>query len=101
MKTLLLTKAKIINVYDSVFGKDAQLKVKPNRVTKKGRLYTEIIRAWFGDDDSQMEDNCKKFLQDGLHIDLNDVETKLGRFAEASGSYVAFKITPKKKGYQT
>lgn len=96
MKTLLLTRAKIINVYDSVFGKDAQLKVKPNRVTKKGRLYTEIIRAWFGDDDSQMEDNCKKFLQNGLHIDLKDVETKLGRFAEASGSYVAFKITPKK-----
>lgn len=95
-ETLLLTHNKIIAVYDNVFGKEAQSKVKANRVTKKGRGQTEIIRAWFGDNDDEIISNCKKLLKDGLHINLDDVDTELGRFPEASGTYVSMKITPKK-----
>lgn len=95
-ETLLLTHNKIIDVYDKVFGKEAQSKVKANRVTNKGRGQTEIIRAWFGETDDEMINNCKKLLVDGLHINLDDVNTELGRFPEASGAYVSMKITPKK-----
>lgn len=94
-KTLLLTKSHIEKIYVEVFGNKATAKTKVDRSVVKGRSHTEIVRAWFGDDDTEIENNCKKFLKEGLHINLNNVETEIGRFSEASGTYVSMKITPK------
>lgn len=94
-KTLLLTKSHIEKIYVEVFGNKATAKTKVDRSVVKGRSHTEIVRAWFGDDDTEIENNCKRFLKEGLHINLNNVETKIGRFPEASGTYVSMKITPK------
>ena len=94
-KTLLLTKSHIEKIYVEVFGNKATAKTKVDRSVVKGRSHTEIVRAWFGDDDTEIENNCKRFLKEGLHINLNNVETEIGRFPEASGTYVSMKITPK------
>lgn len=94
-KTLLLTKSHIEKIYVEVFGNKATAKTKVDRSVVKGRSHTEIVRAWFGDDDTEIENNCKRFLKEGLHINLNNVETEIGRFSEASGTYVSMKITPK------
>lgn len=94
-KTLLLTKSHIEKIYIEVFGTKAVAKTKVDRSVVKGRSHTEIVRAWFGDDDIEIENNCKRFLKEGLHINLNNVETEIGRFPEASGTYVSMKITPK------
>lgn len=94
-KTLLLTKSHIEKIYVEVFGNKATTKTKVDRSVVKGRSHTEIVRAWFGDDDTEIENNCKRFLKEGLHINLNNVETEIGRFPEASGTYVSMKITPK------
>lgn len=93
-KTLLLTKSHIEKIYVEVFGNKATAKTKVDRSVVKGRSHTEIVRAWFGDD-TEIESNCKRFLKEGLHINLNNVETEIGRFPEASGTYVSMKITPK------
>lgn len=94
-ETLLLTKSHIEKIYIDVFGQEAANKVKVDRSVVKGRSHTEIVRGWFGDDDAEIENNCEKFLKDGLHINLNNIETEMGRFPEASGAYVSMKITPK------
>lgn len=94
-KTLLLTKSHIEKIYVGVFGNKVTTKTKVDRSVVKGRSHTEIVRAWFGDDDTEIENNCKRFLKEGLHINLNNVETEIGRFPEASGTYVYMKITPK------
>ena len=94
-KTLLLTKSHIEKIYVEVFGNKATAKTKVDRSVVKGRSHTEIVRAWFGDDDTEIENNCKRFLKEGLHINLNNVKTEIGRFSEASGTYVSMKITPK------
>lgn len=94
-KTLLLTKSHIEKIYVEVFGNKATAKTKVDRSVVKGRSHTEIVRAWFGDDDTEIENNCKRFLKEGLHINLNNIETEIGRFPEASGTYVSMKITPK------
>ena len=94
-KTLLLTKSHIEKIYVEVFGNKATAKTKVDRSVVKGRSHTEIVRAWFGDDDTEIENNCKRFLKEGLHINLNNVETEIGRFSEASSTYVSMKITPK------
>lgn len=94
-ETLLLTKSHIEKIYIDVFGQEAANKVKVDRSVVKGRSHTEIVRGWFGDDDAEIENNCEKFLKDGLHINLDNIETEMGRFPEASGAYVSMKITPK------
>ena len=94
-ETLLLTKSHIEKIYIDVFGQEAANKVKVDRSVVKGRSHTEIVRGWFGDDDTEIENNCEKFLKDGLHINLDNIETEMGRFPEASGAYVSMKITPK------
>lgn len=94
-ETLLLTKSHIEKIYIDVFGQEAANKVKVDRSVVKGRSHTEIVRGWFGDDDTEIETNCEKFLKDGLHINLDNIETEMGRFPEASGAYVSMKITPK------
>lgn len=94
-ETLLLTKSHIEKIYIDVFGQEAANKVKVDRSVVKGRSHTEIVRGWFGDDDTEIENNCEKFLKDGLHINLDNIETEIGRFPEASGAYVSMKITPK------
>ena len=94
-ETLLLTKSNIEKIYIDVFGQEAANKVKVDRSVVKGRSHTEIVRGWFGDDDNEIENNCEKFLKDGLHINLDNIETEIGRFPEASGAYVSMKITPK------
>lgn len=94
-ETLLLTKSNIEKIYIDVFGQEAANKVKVGRSVVKGRSHTEIVRGWFGDDDTEIENNCEKFLKDGLHINLDNIETEMGRFPEASGDYVSMKITPK------
>lgn len=94
-ETLLLTKSNIEKIYIDVFGQEAANKVKVDRSVVKGRSHTEIVRGWFGDDDTEIENNCDKFLKDGLHINLDNIETEMGRFPEASGAYVSMKITPK------
>ena len=94
-ETLLLTKSNIEKIYIDVFGQEAANKVKVDRSVVKGRSHTEIVRGWFGDDDTEIENNCEKFLKDGLHINLDNIETEIGRFPEASGAYVSMKITPK------
>ena len=94
-ETLLLTKSHIEKIYIDVFGQEAANKVKVDRSVVKGRSHTEIVRGWFGDDDTEIESNCEKFLKDGLHINLANIETEIGRFPEASGAYVSMKITPK------
>ena len=94
-ETLLLTKSHIEKIYIDVFGQEAANKVKVDRSVVKGRSHTEIVRGWFGDDDTEIENNCDKFLKDGLHINLDNIETEMGRFPEASGAYVSMKITPK------
>ena len=94
-ETLLLTKSHIEKIYIGVFGQESANKVKVDRSVVKGRSHTEIVRGWFGDDDAEIENNCEKFLKDGLHINLDNIETEIGRFPEASGAYVSMKITPK------
>ena len=94
-ETLLLTKSHIEKIYIDVFGQEAANKVKVDRSVVKGRSHTEIVRGWFGDDDAEIENNCEKLLKDGLHINLDNIETEIGRFPEASGAYVSMKITPK------
>ena len=94
-ETLLLTKSHIEKIYIDVFGQEAANKVKVDRSVVKGRSHTEIVRGWFGDDDAEIEKNCEKLLKDGLHINLDNIETEMGRFPEASGAYVSMKITPK------
>lgn len=94
-ETLLLTKSHIEKIYIDVFGQEAANKVKVDRSVVKGRSHTEIVRGWFGDDDTEIENNCEKFLKYGLHINLDNIETEMGRFPEASGAYVSMKITPK------
>lgn len=94
-ESLLLTKAKILKIYGDVIGSEGTSKVTPNRSTVKGRTHTEIMRGWFGEDDDQMQENCKKLITQGLGINMDDVETDFGHFPQASGTYPAYKITAK------
>lgn len=91
----LLTKGKIVPIYIDFFGSEAKNKVKPDRSISKGRGKTEIIRAWFGDDDETQKDNCLKFLHDALGIDLDKITYDYGHFPESSGYYPSFKIVSK------
>ena len=76
-ETLLLTKSHIEKIYIDVFGQEAANKVKVDRSVVKGRSHTEIVRGWFGDDDTEIENNCEKFLKDGLHINLDNIDGKI------------------------
>lgn len=94
-ESILLTNQKIFKIYDDVIGIEGRKKVEPKRSTVKGRTHTEIMRGWFGEDDNQMQENCKKLIVDGLGINIDDVETDFGHFPQASGAYPAYKITAK------
>lgn len=91
----LLDKSKILKIYTDIFDKSFYKDIQPSRSTSKGRGQTEIIRGYFGDTNDEIEENCKKFLHDGLHIDLSKVDMELGKFQDSSGLYLSMKITPK------
>lgn len=92
----MIKKSRIQDMYKEILGQEGISKSKSvDRVTSKGRTKTEIIRAWFGDSDNQIEDNCKKFLKDGIGIDLDKIETDFGRYPESSRAYPSYKITAK------
>ena len=95
LKNKLIADGKIGTIYTNIFGKEAAAKRTSEkwRSSKSGRGNTCIIRAWFGDDDEEMLNNVKKFLVEGLDINLNDVDIKLDLYSsEASGRYPACKI---------
>lgn len=91
----LLTKNKIVKIYTDIFGTTFGKGIQPGRVTSKGRGQTEIIRAYFGDTNEEIEENCRKFLHGGLGIDLEKIDTELGKFQDSSGMYLSVKIIPK------
>lgn len=93
----MLSDNTIKSIYKDLFGEEGIKKSSGNnfRSTSKGRAQTEIIRAWFGDDDDQIEKNVKVFLTTGLKISLDDVDLDFGHYPESSGTYPSYKITPK------
>jgi hypothetical protein len=91
----LVGEDQIGTIYTNIFGKEAAAKktAKKWRSTRYGRNKTCIIRAWFGDTNEEKLNNVKKFLVDGLDINLDDVDINLGFYPqEASGTYTACQI---------
>lgn len=91
----LLSEKPIGEIYVKVFGEAAVKKCTTQHFTsaRAGRRSTCIIRAWFGDDDDEKLNNVKKFLTDGLEIDLDTVDINIGFYpVVASGTYTACQI---------
>lgn len=95
LENKLATDSEIGQIYINVFGEEAAKKKSANkwRSTKAGRGQTCIIRAWFGDDDEEKLNNVKKFLTDGLGINLDDVDINIGMYPiVSSGTYPSCQI---------
>lgn len=100
-ESAMLSASKIVTIYKGMFGEEGMRKSGGSsdnsfRSVRKGRSHTEIIRAWFGDEDKQMKENVNKFLKDGLKINMDDVDAEFGVYPdESSSKYPSLKITAK------